>query len=160
MPRRLVGAAPLCPHRRIGYCGEQIGQPIEMMRLCAFGTELQLVKRIGSGVRVAPPLPRATNSYANLRFSAIGFAGRQRLCGSSACSRLLRLVQVLRQVSHGRRLLKCRAALGNKQHLAISGVRPPREMRRTQPTKARLRFDLEPSRFSVLPPNQRAPLLP
>jgi hypothetical protein len=76
------------------------------MRLCAFGTELQLVKRMNSGVQVAPPLPRATNSYANLRFSAIGFAGRQRLCGSSACSRLLRLVQVLRQVSHGRRLLK------------------------------------------------------
>jgi hypothetical protein len=34
IPRRLVGPGPLRPDRGIGYCGEQIGQPIEMMRWC------------------------------------------------------------------------------------------------------------------------------
>ena len=41
------------------------------MRLCAFGTELQLVKRINLGVRVAPPLPTATILSGGLRLMAV-----------------------------------------------------------------------------------------
>lgn len=48
-------AGLLRPRRRKAYHGEQIGQPVEMMHLCAMGAVLQFAQRIASGVRVAPP---------------------------------------------------------------------------------------------------------
>src|SRR5262245_50713879 len=53
-------------HRRIGYYGEQIGHQSNCVCV-QFGAELQHVKRTASGVRVAPPLSRATILCANLR---------------------------------------------------------------------------------------------
>jgi hypothetical protein len=56
IPRRLVGAGPLPPHRNIGYYGEQIGQPGTLVRI---PHELRPVKRTRSGGRVAPPTKAA-----------------------------------------------------------------------------------------------------